>query len=93
VGDVLVARVRYADSARGQPLHYDVTASSAVMHIYGAIENHKDLASVVDVPHIWFVGPMQAYGRFIDLGKVDRLPRTPCGVCAGVNEAHKNLLA
>lgn len=63
----------------------------AVVHVDGHVEDDEDLWSVVDMPDVRLVSPVQPHGGAVDLGDVESVPGLVGGVGAGVEEAHEDL--
>ena len=91
VGHVFVADLGVAHTAGREPLNLFLSGVS-VVHVNCAIEDHENLRSIVDVPVVGLVGPMQPDSRVLDLGDVQGTPRTVGGEPGSIEEAHSWML-
>lgn len=89
---MFVADLGMADAAGGESLDA-LLAVLAVVHVDRAVEDDEDLRTVVDVPDVGLVGPVQPDGRLVDLRDVERPPRSICREVACFEESHSSLLS
>src|SRR6476620_3784361 len=88
MSDVLVANPGPADVPATHGLSL-LDAIIAVVHVDFSVEDHEYLLTVVDVPHVRRVGPVQSYrcGLF-ECGEVECIPGILAGVVLGGDKEH-----
>ena len=86
VGYVFITGISYAHATRGEALDPFLTAVP-VMHVDRAVED-DDLRSIVHMPGVRLLSPVQSDCRAVNLGEVQRAPGMIGGEAAGVQEAH-----
>ncbi|MNC81184.1 hypothetical protein D3C76_1556460 [compost metagenome] len=58
------------------------------MHIYRAVEDCENLLTIVDMPLIWLVGPVEADGGSIHVSYVVSPPSARGGEILATNNSH-----
>ena len=52
--------------------------STSISHLDAAIEDRKDLLSIIDMPLVWLIRPMKARGDPAHIGNFRGAPRSIC---------------
>ncbi len=61
------------------------------MHVDKAVYYHEHLDTIVYVPVIGFVGPVEAHARVVESGNVVRTPGALGSVRSSIQNIHENL--
>jgi len=87
MGDVLGA-YHSVENVAGLQDGAVLNASVSVPHLDSTIKYGKDLLTVVDVPFVWLICPMKAYGDAVHVGNVYGSPGAIRLVCASAKYFH-----
>ncbi|WP_206077039.1 hypothetical protein [Palleronia sediminis] len=76
---ITVLSVKHIACFEANELFLTINAS---VDVDGTVEHDKNLGTVVDMPFVWFVGPVQPYGRVVDRFNVECVPSLQARIVA-----------